>query len=79
MTETDLQERGARLAEIKDEINELLEEAWQLVRGTSEEGRAKGYWMAHIRTALDDEHDYLGRSMCTMQETAEALAGEDRP
>jgi hypothetical protein len=66
-----------RLQEIKDEMKALLAEAGALVRGTDEEDRARGYWLAHIRTALDDDHDYLGGSMCTMQETVDALAGNE--
>ena len=65
------------LQDIKDEIKELLDQARRLVRGTREEDRAKGYWFAHIRCALDDEHGYLGRSMITMQDTIDALRGDE--
>jgi hypothetical protein len=70
-------ERAERLAEIKDEMLELLREAARLTRDTPEEDRARSYWLAHIRIALDDEHSYLGGSMCTMQETIEALEEGD--
>lgn len=66
-----------RLEEIKAEFLELLEEATGLLRGTGEEERAKAYWLAHIRCALDDDHGYLGGSMCTMQDTIAALKGEE--
>ena len=69
-----MQDEIERFQEIKDEIRELLHEASRIVRDTSEEDRAKGYWQAHIMTALDDRHEYLGRSMCTMQQSIDALA-----
>lgn len=65
--------KAERLMEIKEEMLELLDEARMLVRGTHEEDRAGAYWLAHIRMALDNEHNYLGRGGCTMQSTIEAL------
>lgn len=62
-----------RLREIKDEIKELLNEAYRTVEWTSEGRRAKAYWYAHMVTALDSDHGYLGGSMCTMEESIEAL------
>ncbi len=62
-----------RLHEIKDEMLTLLEEANQILRGTHEEDRAKGYWYAHIRCALDGEHMFIGGSMVTMQDSIDAL------
>ena len=64
-----------RMQEIKEEIKTLLDEVTHMIRGTSEEDRAKAYWSAHIRTALDEDHGYLGSSMVTMQDTIDALAG----
>jgi hypothetical protein len=49
----------------------------RILRGTPEEERARAYWWAHIRCALDDEHEFLGRSMFTMRDTIEALEGEE--
>jgi hypothetical protein len=66
-------DHGHRLEEIVYEMKELLGEAWDLVQGTPEEGRAKGYWYAHILMALDDDHGYMGRSTATMKSAAEAL------
>lgn len=70
-------ERAAELLEIKEKMLELLDEAQAIVYGTSEEQRAKSYWWAHIRCALDNEHSYLGGSMITMQETIEKLEAAD--
>ena len=65
-----------RLAEIKDEIKELIGEAVEMTDGTSEEARARSYWYAHIVGALDSDHGYLGGSMMTMQDSIDALEEE---
>lgn len=63
-----------RLQQIKDTIKELVYEARDLLpRNTIENTRAKSYWIPHILMALDTEHDYLGGSMCTIQETINDL------
>ncbi len=69
------QERIDALTEAKGEILDALDKAELAVRGTGEEGRAKAYWLAHIRCALDDDHEYLGGSMYTLQETIDDLEG----
>lgn len=70
-----------RLQEIHDEIRDLLEEATELVRDTPEWERARGYWVAHIARALDDDHGYIGGTGATMQGTIDDLLfdGEDGP
>lgn len=69
--------RIIRLNQIKTEIRDLLDEAGRLVRHEAESPitweRAKGYWYAQIAMALDTEHDYLGNSMVTMQDTINEL------
>lgn len=65
-----------RLQEIKDEMKELLDEARRIVRGTSEDARAKAYWYGHIACALDSDHSFLGGNSCTMQETCDRLSGQ---
>ena len=74
---TDTYEAANRLYEIKEEIKALVHEAYELVEGTPEEGRAKAYWYAQIVMALDNEHGYMGRSMSTMMQAAQALEGDD--
>ncbi len=66
-----------RLLEIKDEMLALLEEAWYLVKTTSEKDRAKAYWHAHIQTALTKDHGYLGSSMCCMEDSINALEPDE--
>jgi hypothetical protein len=57
-----------RFTEIKEQIKELIEEAISLVPSV-ERHRAESYWFAEISIALDEDHDYLGGSMCSMQDT----------
>lgn len=76
MTKQLTTEQVDRLAEIKDEVIELLNEANRIVSGTSEEQRAHSYWYAHARMAMDDEHSYLGSGGCTLQDSIEGLSVE---
>ena len=66
-----------RLAEIRDEIKALVDEASRIVRETIERKTAEAYWIPHILGALDDDHEYLGGSMQTMQDTIDALEDDD--
>jgi len=66
----------SELSEIKEEILELLGNAREVVKGTSEASRAHAYWIAHIRMALDDDHEWLGGSMCTLQGSIDSLQEE---
>ena len=65
-----------RFEEIIGEIKELLEEARDLVPDYAR-ARAESYWYAHISMALDEDHGYIGSSMCSMQETIEEWEEED--
>lgn len=64
-----------RLEEIKEELLTLMDEAKHLVRSgenlTYE--RARSYWIPHVIMALTKEHEYLGGSMVTMEDTIEEL------
>jgi hypothetical protein len=60
-----------RLEQIKDEILELNNEALTLVEGTSEEGRARAYWVAHIRQAV-----YAGWGQDTLKHATDRLRKE---
>lgn len=71
--------RALVLEEIKCAMHQLLDAADKLVREADDKhihARAKGCWIAHIRTALDHEHSYIGKSMVTMQDTVDELAAE---
>lgn len=76
MTNVPTAEMVDRLLEIKDEIKELVGEAQEIVKGTRAEVRATAYWYPHILLALDKESEYLGASMCTMQDTIDELTEE---
>ena len=65
-----------RFEEIKEQIKELLEEAFDLVPDHARD-RAESYWYAHISMALDEDHGYIGGSMCSMQDTIEEWEDED--
>ena len=65
-----------RFEEIICEIKELLEEAIDLVPDHAR-ARAESYWYAHISTSLNEDHGYLGGSMCSMQDTLEDFDEED--
>jgi uncharacterized protein Veg len=71
-----------RLAEIKEEMKELLNEAHDILRCGEDYStlrRAESYWYAHILTSLDSDHGYLGSSMCTMQDTIDECDVEACP
>ena len=65
----------SRLEEIRDKMLELLEEAMDLIaetdRGAAQQARY--YWYAHIKGALTHDHEFLGGSMITMEDTIERL------
>ena len=65
-----------RFEEIKEQIKELLDEAFDLVPDYAR-SRAESYWYSHIAMALDEDHGYLGSSMCSMQDTLEEFDEEE--
>lgn len=78
--EADRFEAGERILDITEEIIDLLDEAMTLVRkvGTPEEiARARSYWLGHIRMSLNEDHGYVGRGTCTMEDTARELMAEE--
>jgi len=66
-----------RFEEIIGEIKELLNEAIDLVPEGFARCRAQSYWYPHITTALDDDHEYIGGSMCTMEDTLNEFDEEE--
>ena len=65
-----------RFEEIIDEMKTLLNEAIDLVPDHMLP-RAKSYWYAHILTNLSNDHDYMSKSMCSMQDTLIDLDDSD--
>lgn len=68
--------KAERLQEIREHMLELLEEAKNIIPEGMAKERAKCYWYAHIKTAILKEHEYLGGSMITMEETIEEILEE---
>jgi hypothetical protein len=62
-----------RLNEIKEQMLELLEEAKDLLPEGMTKERAKSYWYAHIKTAILKEHEFLGGSLVTIDDTISEL------
>lgn len=65
-----------RLTEIKEQMLELLEEAKDLLPEGMPKERAKCYWYAHIKTAILKEHEFLGGSLVTVDDTIFELGEE---
>jgi len=67
-----------RMVEIKDTIKELVEEALQILdRKSISYSRAESYWYPHILMELDSDHQWLGGSMCTMQDTIDEMSEDE--
>ena len=60
-----------RFEEIIGEIQELLNEALDLVPEGYARSRAESYWYAHMIVNVTEDHGYMGGSMCSMQDTLE--------
>lgn len=65
-----------RFEEIIGEIKELLDEAISLVPKGLTRSRAESYWYANMIINVDEDHGYLGGSMCSMQNTLEEFYEE---
>lgn len=77
MTKEEMTLAADHLVEIKEKMINLIDEARQVVEGTPAEARANAYWLAHLRCALDDDHGYLGGSMCTLQDSINELREDE--
>lgn len=78
--EKERHDAAERILAISEEIVDLLEEAMSLVRGVgtpTEITRARGYWLANIRISLNEDHGFMGRGGCTMEDTARELMAEE--
>lgn len=77
-------EHAQLVHELEDFIYETKQRLSKLDRALRQTGderlyqRARQYWMAHIRTALDKDHSYLGSSMFTAQDAIDELQDEGR-
>ena len=75
-TTRDRQEIVDELGEIQSQILELVEQARALLRSNEYQGalmRAESYWIAHVTTAISNNHGYLGKSMVSLQDTIDEI------
>lgn len=71
-----MSEDRERFEEIIGEIKELLEEAIDLVPEGIAHSRAESYWYGNMIVNVNDDHGYMGGSMCSMQDTLEEFDEE---
>ena len=72
----DRQEIVDELGEIQSQILELVDQARALLRRNELQGalmRAESYWIAHVTTAISNNHGYLGKSMVSLQDTIDEI------
>jgi len=69
----DIEEKRDSMLELLDEIEDLLSTSCV---PDDVRSRAETYWVAHVRTALTKEHEYLSASMCDADDTLEELREE---
>ena len=75
-TTRDRQEIVDELGEIQSQILELVEQTRALLRRNGLQGalmRAESYWIAHVTTAISNNHGYLGKSMVSLQDTIDEI------
>ena len=75
-TTRDRQEIVDELGEIQSQILELVEQARALLRNNELQGalmRAESYWIAHVTTAISNNHGYLGKSIVSLQDTIDEI------
>jgi hypothetical protein len=74
------QEIVDELGEIQSQILDLVEQARGLLRRNDLQGalmRAEAYWIAHVITAVSNDHGYLGGSMVSLQNTIDEIKNDD--
>ena len=72
----DRQEIVDELGEIQSQILELVDQARALLRHNEYQGalmRAEAYWIAHVTTAISNNHGYLGGSTVSLQDTIDEI------
>ena len=75
-TTRDRQEIVDELGEIQSQILELVEQARALLRRNELQGalmRAEAYWIAHVTTAISNNHGYIGGSTVSLQDTIDEI------
>jgi len=70
------EEIAEQLEEKREQLLSIVEEVKMLVNqipSSNIQSGAKLYWLAQLEIQLGGEHSYLGGSMCTMENTIDAL------
>ena len=71
---------AARMEAIRDNMMDELEEMYTIVRQEENcdhlASRAKAYWYAQIKSILSKETEFMGGSMCDVQDTINDLREE---
>ena len=66
-----------QLEDIKNQIEDLVSNAILLLKNTDVDRlsreRAIAYWIPQLETALNNNHNYLGKCMVTMEDTIEEI------
>jgi hypothetical protein len=65
-----------KIYDIKEAMKFLVDKAYDILPEGITKERAKAYWYGQIVTALDNDNNYCGRSMCQMQDTIEELESD---
>lgn len=69
----EMQERIEELNFLKEEIRNLAREALAVA---GDDDNSRRTWFAQIITALDSDHEFLGKASHTIQDTLDELARE---
>lgn len=65
-----------QLEELKVKLEEIIEEISDTIAGIAPlhiRAEAESYWLAHIKCAISDDHEYASASMATMSSTIDDL------
>lgn len=66
--------KSDQLGEVKEVMEEAVSRIEEILHGTGMTWeRARSYWLAHIKCALDNNHGYLGGDMFTLQSAIDEL------
>jgi len=79
-TLSELSECWEEMSELVERIDQALNQVRRIPGGDHIVSRAKSYWYANIKMALSNEHEYMGKAGCTMEDTIaelEDLGGDE--
>ena len=77
--EQEIQSIAIELEEKYSDLLDLMGDIKELVEGIPVSfirERARSYWLAHIEMALNDDHNWVGGSMATIEGTIDELKEE---